>query len=148
MDELEPGGAAVRQLPISRGDAELLCAVAGQRGMSAAVADLAGCHDKEELLARLAVALEFPDWFGRNWDALFDCLADLSWLPDGDHVFVLLDTAELRRHAPEAFDTALSIMQDAAAVWARRGRLLRVLVDVPAPPSAGKRRTARKPRKT
>lgn len=148
MDELEPGGAAIRQLPIGRADADLLGAVAGQRGMSAAVADLAGCHDKEEFLSRVAVALDFPDWFGRNWDAFFDCLADLSWLPDGDHVLVLLDTAELRRHAPESFDTALSIMQDAAAVWARRGRLFRILIDGPAPPAAGKRRSARRPRKT
>ncbi|MFC7923364.1 barstar family protein [Streptomyces cinereoruber] len=26
---------------------------------------------------RCAEALGLPDWFGRNWDALADCLADL-----------------------------------------------------------------------
>ena len=40
--------------------------------------DLAGCSDKATLLARLAAALQFPDWFGHNWDALSDCLTDLS----------------------------------------------------------------------
>ena len=53
-------------------------------------------------LSRIAEALEFPDWFGRNWDAFFDCLTDLSWLPAGGHVLVLLNTAEMRRDAPEA----------------------------------------------
>lgn len=36
---------------------------------------------KEQLLRNLAAALQFPNYFGFNWDALDDCLSDLSWLP-------------------------------------------------------------------
>ena len=43
--------------------------------------DLEHCTDKATLLARFAAALQFPDWFGHNWDALADCITDLSWLP-------------------------------------------------------------------
>ena len=35
---------------------------------------------KRELLERIAHGLSFPDYFGGNWDALIDCLSDLSWL--------------------------------------------------------------------
>lgn len=34
---------------------------------------------KEQLLMRLTQGLSFPDYFGENWDALIDCLSDLSW---------------------------------------------------------------------
>lgn len=43
----------------------------------------AGVSDKEQLMRVLEEALRLPDYFGRNWDALSDCLRDLSWLPPG-----------------------------------------------------------------
>jgi RNAse (barnase) inhibitor barstar len=45
--------------------------------------DLDGVTDKAGLMDRCARALEMPDWFGRNWDALVDCLADHTVWPDG-----------------------------------------------------------------
>lgn len=35
--------------------------------------------DEKSLLACLAKEMGFPAWFGRNWDALNDCLRDMSW---------------------------------------------------------------------
>ncbi|RUS23551.1 hypothetical protein BC938DRAFT_474966 [Jimgerdemannia flammicorona] len=36
----------------------------------------ANISSKEDLLGTLAKELEFPSYFGRNWDALVDCLRD------------------------------------------------------------------------
>jgi RNAse (barnase) inhibitor barstar len=48
------------------------------------VADMpAAIGSKEALLAELAQRLQFPDYFGANWDALHECIRDLSWLPNG-----------------------------------------------------------------
>lgn len=35
----------------------------------------------DELMKALYYLLWFPGYFGFNWDALYDCLRDLSWLP-------------------------------------------------------------------
>ncbi|MEU4768224.1 barstar family protein [Actinosynnema sp. NPDC023794] len=45
-----------------------------------------GAHTKKDAIGAIAEALSFPDWFGHNLDALHDCLTDLSWLPEGEHV--------------------------------------------------------------
>ncbi|MFB7516579.1 barstar family protein [Streptomyces sp. NPDC056144] len=41
------------------------------------VLDLTGVTDKAALMERCAATLALPEWFGRNWDALADCLGDL-----------------------------------------------------------------------
>ncbi|WP_307832379.1 barstar family protein [Planomonospora sp. ID91781] len=64
-----------------------------------------------EAMTAIAEALSFPDTFGNNLDALYDCLTDLSWLPPGEHALVWTKTAVLRdvdRPAYDAIRTALS----------------------------------------
>ena len=40
----------------------------------------------------MARVLKFPGYFGKNWDALSDCLTDLSWLDDScSHLVLAID---------------------------------------------------------
>src|SRR5258708_1659656 len=57
--------------------------------------DLRRVAGKPALLERLAGALEFPRWFGGNWDALEDCLSDLSWIKADGHVLLIEGAAAL-----------------------------------------------------
>jgi RNAse (barnase) inhibitor barstar len=41
------------------------------------------CSTTPDLLRTLGDALEFPSYYGMNWDALNECLLDLLTLPDG-----------------------------------------------------------------
>jgi len=83
--------------------------------------DLASCTDKAELLRRFAEAFRFPDWFGHNWDALADCLMDLSWLPAEAYRLVLSNPSALRSAEPDVLATALDILDDTARYWAEAG---------------------------
>lgn len=76
--------------------------------------DLAGCHDKDELLRRLTRSLPLPATFGHNWDALADCLRDLGWLPGWGHVLLFEHSDGLRRSAEADFNILLGILDDAA----------------------------------
>ena len=49
----------------------------------------AGVRSKQKLLAILADKLQFPGYFGWNWDALEELLQDLSWLPEGRPVLMV-----------------------------------------------------------
>ncbi len=50
--------------------------------------DLGGARTKAEVLEVLARELSFPNWWGRNWDACWDCMTDpqMSDLPNQLHV--------------------------------------------------------------
>ncbi|WP_329787159.1 barstar family protein [Lentzea sp. DG1S-22] len=75
--------------------------------------------EKKAAIAAIAEALDFPEWFGQNLDALHDSLTDLSWLPEGEHVLVV----------PAELDpSVLEVLRDAAKQTAGSGdRRLRVV---------------------
>lgn len=76
---LEPRVTRLR----SRSSTEDVVAHLARAGWSVRVVDVAEARDKAGLLGAFAVALAFPSWVGRNWDALDDALRDLSWWPAG-----------------------------------------------------------------
>lgn len=87
---------------------------------AAIVAEIpAGISSKRELLSALSRALQFPSYFGHNWDALDECLTDLSWLPAGD-VLVIHRDLPLAMDS-EACSIYLSILWDAAQRWEQQG---------------------------
>lgn len=85
---------------------------------AAVTVNLAGCGDRDEALERIGAALKFPSWFGRNWDALADCLADMSWWPAAGYLVLLEHPDALREAEPESFDTLLEIIEEASQAWA------------------------------
>jgi hypothetical protein len=81
--------------------------------------DLAGALEKQAVIGRIAKALAFPAWFGGNWDALEDCLSDLSWMTAGGHVLLIEGSADLPLVER---GTLVDILASAAASWAERKR--------------------------
>jgi len=108
---------------------EILDATRGS-ALHVARIDLAGATAKEALIGRFAKPLAFPEWFGGNWDALEDCLSDLSWITAGGYV-LLIERAEEIPVVEKG--TLVDILSSAAASWAERKRpFFAVIVDGPA----------------
>lgn len=76
---------------------------------------------KEELLDRFARALKFPRYFGGNWDALADCLADMGWAPAEGYVIVIDEAQDLWNQIPDA-GRLVAIVQRVADEWRARGK--------------------------
>jgi RNAse (barnase) inhibitor barstar len=77
--------------------------------------------DKAAMLEAVSTALRFPDYFGFNWDALDECLCDLSW-HDGPVALLVEDAAVPEEQAPEAWDILLDALAGAARFWRAEGR--------------------------
>ncbi len=94
---------------------------------------LDGVHDKDGFLERCARDLRFPDWYGHNWDALADCLTDLSWWGEGaapsGYLLRVRGWTAFRDAAPEAAAIAADILSDAVTYWSARGTPLTIWYD-------------------
>ena len=65
---------------------------------------------KAEFLAAVGVALGFPDYYGQNFDALADCLADVTAGDSEGWVLLWDGWGPLAREDERAFSVALSVL--------------------------------------
>ncbi|MDR2710429.1 MAG: barstar family protein [Burkholderiales bacterium] len=79
--------------------------------------DIADVHNKAQLLKRLAEALEFPDYFGHNWDALYDVLCDEAWFGDAGVVLHLKHTTAFEKLAADDWLTLRETLEEAIEYW-------------------------------
>jgi len=124
----KPGHNGIYRMPQDTGQ---LRAAVLREGGSWRVLDLTGTVDKQGLLCAMARALDFPGYFGRNWDALADSLQDLSWLSWSSLVIEVQGWGDFARAAASDAQLALDIARDAATYWGRRGKTFVMLVDAP-----------------
>ncbi|WP_369167905.1 barstar family protein [Streptomyces sp. R28] len=79
--------------------------------------DLDGVTDKAGLMDRCARALDLPDWFGRNWDALADSLSDHTVWPEGavgqGVLIVVRNWRPYAKARPDEWETAQEVFSEA-----------------------------------
>ncbi len=83
---------------------------------------------KQQVLAIIADAFHFPKHFGKNFDALGDCLTDLAHKagPQPGFLVVLEQLPNTPKFDKEARETLLDVFRDAADFWADKKVSFRV----------------------
>src|SRR5438445_11607692 len=75
-------------------------------------------RSKAALFDEFAAALQFPCYFGENWDAFDECLTDLAWLPGKAYVFLIVRSIHLLDQEPaDRLNLFLKAMEDAGEGW-------------------------------
>ncbi|MDE2048181.1 MAG: barstar family protein, partial [Betaproteobacteria bacterium] len=78
---------------------------------------------KQEVLEAIAEQFTFPKHFGKNFDALFDCMTDLVHKSGSQPGFIVVleqIPAGASKFDREARETLLDVFRDTADFWAER----------------------------
>jgi RNAse (barnase) inhibitor barstar len=101
---------------------EDLMQAAQDAGQHFLYANLTDAQSKQDVLEGIAQAFLFPTHFGKNLDALYDCMTDLVHKAGAQPGFVLVleqlpDNARFDREVREQL---LDVFREAADYWAER----------------------------
>ena len=90
-------------------------------GWRCIVLDGTEVEDRTAFLEAADEAFALPEWFGMNWDALEECLADLEL--EGTEGIVVLWTAwgTFAEASPKDFAVALDVLASAVRGWSTDG---------------------------
>jgi len=99
-----------------------LMSAAQEAGQHFLYANVADAQSKQEVLERIAEAFTFPMHFGKNLDALFDCMTDLVHRAGQQPGFVVVleQLPDNPRFDRETREQLLDVFRDAADFWAER----------------------------
>ncbi|MCA9094941.1 MAG: barstar family protein [Planctomycetaceae bacterium] len=101
----------ISQIPAENGGREVFVGLMDGRTM----------QDWEGVFESFGNTFDFPDYYGRNLNALIECLGDLEWLPFDGYVIVI-DSSELLliREQPDDINYFIEIMtNEVVHYWAR-----------------------------
>ncbi len=103
---------AANDLPALREAAETL-------GQAFYLVDLHRARNVPGFIKAMQRDLQFPEGFGRNLDALYDCLSDFSWRPAPGYVIVLAGI-EVLRGTPTSLAALNEVLACAVDAWNER----------------------------
>lgn len=104
-----PDGILRLEHPPTQDALQALCKTQGWRLYEVALT----AQNERALLVELGRQLAFPPHYGANWDALFDCLGDAAFNPQGCMVAVR-GTHTL---AVETATTLVELLEEVQALW-------------------------------
>jgi RNAse (barnase) inhibitor barstar len=130
---IRSGRAGIFTAPVVMGP---LRAAAKRAGVAWYDLGLSGVGGREAFFDRCAVALELPSYFGRNLDALHECLLDRAAAGSSGGIVHWHGGRDWARREPGAVASVLEVLRDAAGAWGVTGRCFIVAVERASAPGA------------
>jgi RNAse (barnase) inhibitor barstar len=77
-------------------------------------------HGDARFFDEASASLQFPYYFGENWDAFWECIIDLSWIGKPSFLVVFDRANLLLRDSKRGFSILLRILGQANEYWSRQ----------------------------
>ncbi|MDM8547603.1 barstar family protein [Candidatus Venteria ishoeyi] len=78
---------------------------------------------KESFFNEFSKKLQFPDFFGKNWDGFYDCITDLSWLNTQESYLIIYENPfNFQLKNTDDWKIANEILLDAVNYWKQQGK--------------------------
>ena len=72
------------------------------------------------LYDEFAAALQFPYYFGENWNAFDECITDLEWMPGDVYVLVITDAKNvLALESDDQLEALTRLLEEAGSEWSQ-----------------------------
>ncbi len=82
------------------------------------VVDGSDCKNRSDLFIEFYRLFEFPAYFGRNWDALDECITDLEWMPGEGYVLVVKNADRLlSEETQDDYDIFIRTLKKSGEEW-------------------------------
>jgi len=78
---------------------------------------IADMKTDDDLFNIVSLAMQFPEYFGYNWDALDECLGDMGWLPAEGYLLVLRGSSKGWRQNPYVLGRFVTTWLEAVEYW-------------------------------
>ena len=75
------------------------------------------CLTYQALHNEVAAALQFPGYYGENWDAMDECITDLEWLSADWYLLHVSSIEQVLPNDEKNFDTFMRILSEAGKSW-------------------------------
>jgi len=72
---------------------------------------------ERQLFAEMAVVLNFPSYFGHNWNALDECLQDFAWLPAAGYILLISNASAILDNERKWANIFFDVIHAAGKVW-------------------------------
>jgi RNAse (barnase) inhibitor barstar len=82
----------------------------------------------QDLFSDYAAKLSFPDYFGNNWNAFYDCLCDFSWL---NFEIIIICHPTLSNLGEEDKKIFFDVISDAKNLWSKEDSKLVIFIFPP-----------------
>lgn len=91
--------------------------------------DFSTCENRKQLLEHLGRALDFPAWYGANFDALADCLGDPDWHDGAATVIRLRGLSRFSQQTPADYALLLAVLDAACQARSEDGAALAIILE-------------------